>query len=157
MDAADLAREVVAYNQLRDRPSPLVLVVYSRMWRGQLGVRNRAVTMRITSPIENGQLMLRVSFPPLGANGHGLDDQGGRAVLEYDAVNNLEGVASCIEGYMTHSGNYDMILFVLLENGDLGPNPLGKWHLDQVGDGGHCRTATRIQILQQILRSLLVR
>mmetsp|Transcript_4640 Transcript_4640/g.8247 ORF Transcript_4640/g.8247 Transcript_4640/m.8247 type:complete len:161 (+) Transcript_4640:259-741(+) len=160
MDATDLAREVVAYTQPRDRPSALVLVVYSRSWRGR-DVRNENNTMRITAPVENGHLLLRVAFPaPNNAPtiGHNAHDpvQTVRTVVEYDGSNNLEGAASCIEGHMSYRGNDDIMLFALLDNAELGPDPLARWSLSFEEERGN-RTASRLQIIQQILRSLLVR
>ena len=161
MDARDLAREVVAYAQPQDRSSPLVLVVYCPTWRGR-DVRNEHITMRITAPVENGRLILRLTFPTpnytptLGQNDAQNDNvSSARIILEYDGVNNLEGAASCIEGFMTCRANYGMMLFKMSENGNLGPISLAKWDLSFQEERGN-QTASRLQIIQQILRSLLV-
>ena len=165
MDAKDLAREVVAYTQPRDRLSPLVLVVFCRSWRGR-DVRNENNTMRITAPIENGCLILRIIFPTPNyapTLGHNVQNNVRleertleRTVLDYDGTNNLEGAASCIEGHMSYRDNHDIMLFNLLSSGDLGPNPLSRWSLSfEVERGNH--TTSRLQIIQQILRSLLLR
>ena len=156
-----LAREVVAYTQPRDRPSPLALVVYSRGWRGR-DVRDRNNAMRITAPVENGQLILRVTFPinyvhSIGRNAQDNAEQMEQTSLEYDGSNNIEGCASCVEGHMTYRDVNDIMLFKLLDNGDLGENPLARWSLSFEMERGGNQTIARCQMLQQILRSLLVR
>ena len=163
MDAADLAREVVAYNQPNDRPPRLVLVIYSRSWRGR-DVRNENNTMRITAPIENGRLILRVAFPrpndaPPAIGRHAQNNIQAaeeRTVLDYDGTNNLEGAASCIEGHMSYRDNHDVMLFNLLDNGDLGANPLARWSLSFEEERGN-QTISRLRIIQQILKSLLLK
>ncbi len=74
--ASTLAREVVAYTKLRDRPSKLALVVASA---------SADQKFTVTAPIVNGQQLLRVTGP--GAT----DD-----IADYDH-NNFEGVATIIE------------------------------------------------------------
>lgn len=163
--AADLAREIISQSQLRCRPSPLALVVYSRSLSGRI-LRNENETMRITAPIDRGQLILRVSFPvpnyapAIGRNiQHQNDDdnQLQRTMLEYNAREDLEGAASCVVGYMSYRDQRDVMMFSVMANGDLGPFPLARWSLDESScpESGH--TAYRLQIVQQILRALLVR
>ena len=161
MDAEDQAREVVAYAQPRDRPSPLALVVFCRRGRGR-DVRNASSTLRVTAPTENGRLLLRVAFPAPNSDApaivRAVDFREERVTLEYDGTN-AEGVAAaaaCIEGYMTHRDSHDVMLFTLHQNGDLGSHPLARWSLSFEEERRN-QTAPRLQILQQILRSLLVR
>ena len=153
MNAQDLAREVVAYNNPRDRPSSLVLVVFCRSWRGR-DVRNENHTMRITAPIEDGRILLRIVFPTIIHEGNHTV-QTNKTVLEYDATSNTEGAASCIEGFCTCRDNHEIIMFKLLEDGELGAEPLTRWSLSFPKEKDN-QTTTRLQIIQQILRSLLV-
>lgn len=161
MEATDLARQVAAFNQPADRPSPLVLVVFSQRWRG-LDIRNRNLTMRITAPIEDGRLVLRIVFPTpnytptIGRNNAETNVQTEGATLEYDGSNNLEGAAACIEGHMALRDVHDIMLFDFLDDGELGANPLSRWSLCFEGERGN-QTSSRLHILQQILRSLSVR
>lgn len=161
MEAMDLAREVVTYSQRRDRPSSLVLVVYDRTGRG-IERRDEKSTMRITAPIENGRLIFRVSFPQFRPPAWSNSIPTGapaveRIVLEYDGSNNLEGAAACIEGHMTHRLMNNVMLFNILEGGvgGLGPDPLAMWSLSFGEERGN-KTTARLQIIQQMLRSLLV-
>lgn len=116
--------------------------------------------MRITAPVENGCLILRIAFPipnyapTIGQNAQN-DVQHERTTLEYDGINNLEGAASCIEGHMSYRNNPDIMMFQLLNNGELGANPLTRWSLSFEAEGGN-QTSSRLKIIQQILRSLLV-
>ena len=124
-------------------------------------MRNEHNAMRITAPTENGHLILRVAFPMPNytpAIGHNVQNnvQAERTTLEYDGTNNLEGAAACIEGHMSYRDNHDIMLFKLLDNGELSANPLSRWSLSFEGERVN-QTASRLQIIQQILKSLLVR
>jgi hypothetical protein len=117
--------------------------------------------MRITAPVVNGESVFRVSFPltnytAVNSSGNLSVQQSQRTVLDYKREN-VGGAAACVEGYMTHRDQRDVMLFTL-ENGELGPFPLGRWCLED-GRGGSSEGAKisyRLDVLRQILMSLLV-
>eukprot|EP00970_Alexandrium_tamarense_P008680 scaffold1657_cov182-Alexandrium_tamarense.AAC.23 len=157
MSAQDLAREIISLSQTPDRPSPLVLVVYSRSSsRGRpRDFRNENDTMRVTAPTIGGEVILRVSFPApnytpsIGGGGIGDGEsqvgsrQTLRTILEYVAWHNLEGASSCVEGYMSYRDQRDVMLFTLTENGALGSFPLARWSLEERGDNDSAKIASR--------------
>ena len=101
--ASTLAREVVAYTKLRDRPSKLALVVASAS-------ADRKFT--VTAPIVNGRQLLRVTGP------------GATDIADYDH-NNFEGVATIIESGL-HS--YTILHLCAISNsGDLARPPITSW------------------------------
>ena len=156
--ASELAKEIVSMSQRRDRTSPLVLIVYSRSTRSR-DIRNEQETMRVTAPIENGQLIFRVSFPAptytpiIGNNARDSDQVVEQTILDYDADNN-EGAATCIEGYMSYRDKRDVMLFPVIGNGNLGQYPMSRWTLEENQSG---KTGSRVKTLQQILSVLLVK
>lgn len=156
--ASELAKEIVAMSQRRDRTSPLVLIVYSRSTRSR-DIRNEQETMRITAPIENGQLIFRVCFPIqnyapiLGNNLHDSNQLVEQTILDYDE-GNIDGAATCIEGYMSYRDKRDVMLFQAIDNGNLGQFPMSRWTVEENQSGN---TASRIKTLQQILNVLLVK
>eukprot|EP00804_Cyclotella_cryptica_P023743 CCRYP_011150-RA/>CCRYP_011150-RA protein AED:0.34 eAED:0.34 QI:276/1/1/1/0/0/3/337/168 len=167
MSASDIAKEIITFTKRTDRPSPLVLIIYSRSSlssRGPRDFRNENDTMRITAPTVRGDIVFRVSFPltnytAVNSSGNLSIQQSQRAVLEYNARDNLPGAASCVEGYMTYRDQRDVMLFTLEENGtDLGPFPLGRWCLEdsRSGSSDTGKISSRLTVLQQILMSLLV-
>mmetsp|Transcript_18461 Transcript_18461/g.31220 ORF Transcript_18461/g.31220 Transcript_18461/m.31220 type:complete len:169 (-) Transcript_18461:591-1097(-) len=156
--ASELAKEIVQMSQRQDRTSPLVLIVYSRSTRSR-DIRNEQETMRITAPIEGGKLIFRISFPIqnytpiLGNNVHDNNQLADQTILDYDA-DNIEGAATCIEGYMSYRDKRDVMLFQVIHNGDLGQFPLSRWTLEENQSG---KTGSRVQTLQKILNVLLVK
>lgn len=166
MSARDIASEIITLTKQPDRPSPLVLVVYSRSTssssRGPRDFRNENDTMRITAPTVDGEVIFRISYPltnytTLDSDGH-LSNmrQSQRTVMEY-THDNIRGAASCVEGYMSYRDQRDVMLFSLNGSG-LGPFPLGRWCLD-VSRGGlndPKMMNLRLSIIQQVLMSLLV-
>jgi len=102
--ASTLAREVVAYTKLRDRPSKLALVVASA------NAPDRKFT--VTAPIVNGRQLLRVTWP------------GATDIADYDR-NNCEGVAIIIESGL-HS-NTILHLCAISNSGDLARPPITSW------------------------------
>lgn len=156
--ASELAKEIVSMSQRRDRTSPLVLIVYSRSTRSR-DIRNEQETMRVTAPIENGQLIFRVSFPAptytpiIGYNARDSDQVVEQTILDYDA-DNIEGAATCIEGYMSYRDKRDVMLFPVIGNGNLGQYPMSRWTLEENQSG---KTGSRVKTLQQILSVLLVK
>ncbi|KAL7466081.1 hypothetical protein ACHAXS_006378 [Conticribra weissflogii] len=162
--ASDLAREIITHTQILDRPSPLVLVVYSRSLSGRI-LRNEFETMRITAPVDRGRIVLRISFPamnisPTAVQTHGEEDDQNpsrqRTVLDYDAKTCLEGAASCVVGYMSYRDHHDVMMFLLESDGELGQLPLAKWSLDDNSFSDAGTASYKIQTTQPILRSLLV-
>lgn len=156
--ASELAKEIVSMSQRRDRASPLVLIVYSRSTRSR-DIRNEHETMRVTAPIENGQLIFRVRFPVpnyspiIGNNARDSDQVVDQTILDYD-TDNIEGAATCIEGYMSYRDKRDVMLFQVMENGNLGQYPMSRWTLEENQSG---KTGSRVKTLQQILNVLLVK
>lgn len=80
-----------------------------------------------------------------------------RTVLDYSARDNMEGAVACIEGHMSYRDHRDVMLFTLTENGDLGPFPLARWSMEDSGSREPGKAVSRLQVLQHILKSLLVR
>mmetsp|Transcript_30399 Transcript_30399/g.47630 ORF Transcript_30399/g.47630 Transcript_30399/m.47630 type:complete len:164 (-) Transcript_30399:561-1052(-) len=161
--ASELAREIVQMSQRQDKASSLVLIIYSRSTRSA-DIRNEHETMRVTAPIEGGKLILRVCFPvpntahtPIHLrqqNFHNNNQSAEQTILDYDA-DNIEGAATCIEGYMSYRDKRDVMLFqVIGTNGALGQFPLSRWTLEENQSG---KTASRVQTLQKILNVLLVK
>jgi len=143
MDAADLAREVCAYNQLLDRPSRLVLAVIP------VGTIRMAkeFTLKVTAPVENGSQIVRCeipSFPPPRSR---------RTVLDYEFTN-LEGVAACIEGYMLNNNIHELRLFEVT-NGEFFENDssVGKWSFNNENERVN---DSRLQRILSILKSLFI-
>jgi len=143
MDAADLAREVCAYNQLLDRPSRLVLAVIP------VGTIRMAkeFTLKVTAPVENGSQIVRCeipSFPPPRSR---------RTVLDYEFTN-LEGVAACIEGYMLNHNIPELRLFEVT-NGEFFENDssVGKWSFNNENERVN---DSRLQRILSILKSLFI-
>ena len=154
--ASELAKEIVQLSQRRDRASPLALIVYSRSTISR-DIRNERENMRVTAPIEDGKLIFRICFPapnayPLGSNVD-RNQIAEQTILDFDE-DNIEGAATCIEGYMTYRGKEDVMLFHFSENGDLRQLPLSRWIMDKRKAES---TDERIKTLKQILRTLLVR
>lgn len=153
MSAEELAKEIVAMSRLRDRPSPLLLVVYSRSMRSR-DIRNSQETMRIEAPVEDGKCIVRIFFPvPNYNNLHDSNHVVQQTILDYDAENNVAGAAACIEGYMSYRDKRDVMLFPILD-GQLGTFPLSRWTLELNESG---KTASRTNTLEQILNVLLVK
>eukprot|EP00956_Cyclotella_meneghiniana_P031001 scaffold80153_cov77-Cyclotella_meneghiniana.AAC.3 len=166
MSARDIASEIITLTKQPDKPSPLVLVVYSRSTssssRGPRDFRNENETMRITAPTIDGEVIFRISFPltnytTVDSEGH-LSNmrQSQRTVLEYK-LDNIQGAASCVEGYMSYRDQRDIMLFPL-NGSDLGPFPLGRWCFDESRGGLNDpkKLNLRLTVIQQVLLSLLV-
>lgn len=160
--ASELAKEIVQLSQRQDRASPLVLIVYSRSTR-YADIRNEQGTMRVTAPIEGGKLIFRVCFPdpnttntPIHLRQQNVNNNielSEQTILDYDAEN-IEGAATCIEGYMSYRDKRDVMLFQVIDNGALGQFPLSRWTLQE---NQSAKTASRVQTLQKILNVLLVK
>lgn len=165
MSAKDIAKEIVTLTKQPDRPSPLVLIVYSRSTssasRGPRDFRNENDTMRITAPRTSGEIVFRISYPltsytTLNSEGHLSMRQSHRTVIEYKQ-NDIQGAASCVEGYMSYRDQRDIMLFTL--NGrELGPFPLGRWCLEEsrCGSSDSIKMNSRLDVIRQILMSLLI-
>ncbi len=130
MDASDLAREIVTYNMLPDRTSPLALVVGYHLIAGS--------TFVVTAPIENGRQILRVIYP-----------QRNWAKIDYDC-HNLEGVAICIDAQMI--ARETTWIELISGRPRVMDDELSSWQVN-VNDESR---AIRIQEIKQILTSLLV-
>ena len=115
--ATDLAKEIIFQSRPRDRPSSLALVIYSRATGRDLWSEHE--NMRITAPIDDGEHVLRIIFPVPNYN-HAIDQNNQislleRAKLEYNARDNIEGAASCIEGFMSYTDQRDVMMFTLMK------------------------------------------
>ena len=146
MDAADLAREVCTFDHRRDRPSPLVLIVCP------IGATRllKETAFKITAPVEDGRQIIRCdipAFPPPRSR---------RTVLDYDRTN-LDGAASCIEGYMLNNNVHELRL-LLLEVSDGGwfenDRLVGRWTFAQESQ---IQNGSRLISIQSILKSLFTR
>ena len=145
MDAADLAREVCAYNNLLDRPSRLVLTVCPI---GSIRVI-KEFALQVTTPVENGQQLVRCNIPPFPP------PRSRRTVLDYNSTNNLEGVAACIDGYITLiGGSLELRVYEAMERTDHfdGDCLLGRFPVNNE-DG---LNIPRIQRIQAALKSLFI-
>jgi len=117
--------------------------------------------MRITAPIEGGNVLFRLCFPvpnysPVHRMQQSVDNNNQLAeqtVLDYD-VENIDGAAACIEGYMSYRDKRDVMLFQVIDNSALGQFPLSRWTLEENLSGN---TSSRVQTLQKILNVLLVK
>ena len=139
MDAADLAREVCSYNNLLDRPSRLVLAVCPIE-----SIRvPKEIIFQVTAPVVNGCRILRCEIPPSPPS------RSWRMVIDYDATN-LEGAASCIEGYMLSNNFHELRLLEVTEGRYANDGLVGKWSLMK-------KNELQSQRIPQILKSLLVR
>ncbi len=101
----------------------------------------KELTLQVTAPVENGRQILRVDIPAYPR------PRSWRTVLDYDATN-LEGVASCIEGYMFNNDLDELRLFEV--TGGLSRDCLvGTWSLLKDNE-------IQSQRIPHILKSLLV-
>lgn len=145
MDAADLAREVCAYNNLLDRPSRLDLTVWPiGSIRGL-----KEFTLQVTTPVENGQQLVRCYIPPFPP------PRSRRTVLDYNSTTNLEGAAAFIDGYITLTGgSLELRLYEAMEQKDYfeGDCLLGRFPVNNE-DGSNI---PRIQRILSALKSLFI-
>ena len=82
-----------------DRPSRAAITI--QYTRNPIRVRQsprRAV--KITAPVVNGELHVHVSFYNNGLSGNGSEP------LQYNATNNLDAAAICVEGFVQCSGKF---------------------------------------------------
>jgi hypothetical protein len=103
--------------------------------------------MRVEAPIEGGKPIFRICFPLPNDN----DQRVQQTILNYDAAN-VEGAATCIEGYMSYRDKRDVMLFPIIE-GNMGPFPLSRWTLEENSSG---KTCSRANTLKQIVSVLVV-
>ena len=75
--ASELGQEIIDHSRPRDRPSPLVLCIYSHKFGG-------TALMKIAAPIVEGKQVFEVSYT-------------GNENFRY-ALSHLKGVAKCLEG-----------------------------------------------------------
>lgn len=103
MDAADLAKEVVAFAKLRDRPATVALIVKSNALNAIL---------KVIAPIENGRRLLRVVQPDV------------TATVDYDC-NHLGRIVSILESLCFRGAT--LHLYSIMENGDLSDKSITYW------------------------------
>ena len=103
----------------------------------------KELTLQVTAPVENGCKILRCDIPPFPP------PRSRRTVLDYETTN-LEGVASCIEGYMLNNNIHELRLLEVTE-GELFENDclVGRWSFLNEND-------LQSQRILRILKSLLV-
>lgn len=145
----ELAREIVDLSRQPDRPSQFALVVSAR---ARFDFRNEQLhhsdAMIVHAPIENGTSILHiVSYVPYYS-------------FKYDAKCNLDGAAACVYGFLTKtSGNYIRLVGYSEDVDDLlrSDSPaISEWNISMDRSGDPDVMIKRLQMLQQILKSLLV-
>ncbi len=149
MNANHLAREIVELSRQPDRPSQFALVVSVG---SNFDFRNEHLdysdAMIVHAPIENGTSTLRIeSCEPSYS-------------FKYDAQRNLDGAAACVYGFLTKSGG-DYIRLVGYSEAyeDLlrSDRPaISEWNIGMNRNGDPDAMVKRLQMLQQILKALLV-
>lgn len=144
----DLAREIVALSKPPDRPSQFALVVTSRARCDFQNERlNPSAAMIVSAPIEEGQSVFHIiSCEPY-------------YVFNYNATSNLDGAAACVYGFLTkRRGDYIRLVGYSEDVDDLlrlDP-PISEWNIKMDRNGEPEAMIKRIQMLKQILKSLLV-
>jgi hypothetical protein len=141
MNASDLAKEVVAFNALRDRPSRLALVVHN----GYGSTCTPVLT--ILAPIEKGRQILRIIFPEIHARG--------RVTVDY-ARDDLEAAAVLIESKTSYRND----VITLLENMEFisMDNRLTDWSVSRYYSGsgdGKYSLDVKIQEIKLIVSTLI--
>lgn len=111
MDAADLAKEVVAF-AIRDRPSNLVLVIK----------RRGKTFLKITAPIENGRRLLRIK------------QTGITKTADFD-YNNMGRVLIILESTVLHSSDRNLYLYMDTKSGDLSNDYITYWNFSGINTG----------------------
>lgn len=145
----DLAKEIVELSRKPDKPSQFALVVSAR---ARFDFRNEQLdhsdAMIVHAPIENGTSILHVvSYEPYYS-------------FKYDARSNLDGAAACMYGFLTKtSGNYIRLVGYSEDVDDLlrSDSPaISEWNISMNRDVGPDAIIKKLQLLQQILKTLLV-
>lgn len=144
----DLAREIVGLSTPPDRPSQFALVVSSS---ARFDFRNERLdpsdSMIVHAPIEDGKPNFHIiSCEPY-------------YVFKYNATSNLDGAAACIYGFLTKKRGDYIRLVGYSEDVDellrLDP-PISEWNISMDRSGDPEAMLQRVQMLKQILKSLLV-
>ena len=124
MDAADLAREVVAFAN-RERSSNLALVVK----------RSFKPFLKVTAPIENGRRLLRIT------------QIGITKTADFD-YNNLDRVSIILESAVLRSCDQNLFLYMEKKCGDLSGKSITYWNFSDIN------TADRQVQMQDLLKCL---
>ena len=145
----DLAKEIVHLSKQPDKPSQFALIISAR---ARFDFRNEDLdpseTMIVHAPIEEGQLVFHIiSYCPY-------------YVFKYNARSNLDGAAACVCGFLTKiSGDYIRLVGYSQDVRNLVScldPPISEWHV-KVDQGGEPEATMRtIQMVKQILKTLLV-
>ena len=145
----DLAREIVDLSRQPDRPSQFALLVSAR---ARFDFRNEQLdhsdAMIVYAPIVQGKSIIHIiSYEPFYS-------------FKYDANSNLDGAAACVYGFLTKtSGNYIRLVGYSEDFDDLfrSDRPaISEWNIMMNRSGDPDAMIKRLQMLQQILKSLLV-
>ena len=120
---AELAKKSIIQSKTHDRSSRAAITI--QLSRNHVRVRNsprRAVM--ITAPVINGELFVQVTFFNNGLSGSG------SVPLQYNAENNLEAAAICVEGFVQSSGKLLRAkMHTFTDDGGLS-QPLFDWSLN---------------------------
>ena len=143
----DLAREIVDLASQPDRPSQFALVV---TLRARFDFRNEQLdhsdAMIVHAPIEQGKSVLHViSYEPYYS-------------FKYNANDNIDGAAACVYGFLTkNSGDYIRLVgFSQDVDGLLRSPAISEWNISLDRSGEPEAMIKRLQMLKQILKTLLV-
>jgi hypothetical protein len=132
MTPTDLAKEVAAFNVLRDRPSTLAIELTP--WsRGSL---------KVIAPVVNGRTILRVIFP-----------QRQLFAVDYD-IGSVEAFAFLIASNMRASNRREEHLFYLCAEHDRAGGVLTCWRFYCEPNDDDTKRAVLIQEIKQILSLL---
>lgn len=145
----DLAKEIVQLSKEPNRPSQLALVICARRL---FDFRNEDLdpydTMIVHAPIEEGQLVFRIisSYP--------------HYEFKYNARSNIDGAATCVYGFlMRNSGDYIRLVGYSQDVRNMVNNfdhPISEWNVKVDRSGEPEATMRTIQMVNQILKTLLV-
>lgn len=119
----------------RSRPTPAYLSIHTTETK-----------MDVTAPMENGDLIIRLSFPT-------------NLKLNFNAEKNLEGAALCIDGFMNMSADASWVasLVSMTEENTLA-GPHCQWSLSPEDASGtsFLEGTTRVHKVQQLLKTLIM-
>lgn len=116
-----------------------------RLSPAYISIHTADTNMDITAPIENGELIIRLSFPT-------------NLKLNFSADKNLEGAALCIDGFMNMRPDdvWTASLFsISSENTPSGPHC--QWRLNPDDTSGTFEGGmTRVQYVKMVLKTLVL-
>ena len=142
--ADDVAKEIMNCLKLKDRPSPLQLVVRGRDYH-TLEFRD---VLKVEVPIENGEIVIKVSY----YNNRDIYCTEWKH-LQY-SINNMEGVVAFLDGFMRYENRSNVI--GIYETGK-SPRRTILGHIVPVSGRGDEISTTRLAQIRGAIKLLIVK